>query len=922
MQKGGFDMKSVCARSLVVILSIRLANPSWSASPLPRAVHNIEFEYEALALSRAASEGNISGNGADGIVSSAAPIIAREIANGLAIKSSKVESPISDENPDQKRINNLLALFRNQFSEEPEVLTKAPGRNTGIGDHQDYPGPLPQDGSAHGYTLAWASNKNVLVAGRKRTDGLIRLVSANNQNETFEFNLEDLDDWANHAAKGWYVPSWAKNVMAILYSARNGNVGIRDPLRLDGGADILIEGNVPMGAGQSSSAAFMVATTLAFNELFNWNISVDDKNNYFELADIARAGEHMDYSPFISQGKCGYLDQITSLAAVKGKAVLIDHGNYRDFRLVDLSNIEKKGWRAAVLLSGLSRNLAQTDYPIRVKELEQALELINRLLGRNYVNIHQVGYEEWLKVAEGVRKINSDLADRVSYLFEENERTLRFVRAVEKGDIEEAARLVSISGYAMSMKGRFKISGTNTKNGVEETFEALDALCYTVLSAATLSASNLGLTAHFGTPIGVRMIGGGGAGPLFLLLRDEIFGDPSFVDEILAVWKAESGFDAVLTLDPPAAGAAVMWKQPPPKVVVGEGDSRIEEFETYDLGKSYRLINHGTTVTMHPEHGNGVSSMKVMVGGHEKELLYYPADPGQGGASPVLLPWANRISDGIIHWGNKFLKLQDEKYFTPDGNGHGLHGLVRHAPWRILETGQDEDGVFIKAAIRSDEFAKTDPVKDFFGPSESIVTYRLKDGALITDIDFQNNSDHDIPITVAVHPWFNRDEDTLLQLSASSILNTHPDMIPVESNPIVEIPAKKDFSMAMPVERVSLDTYYKGVAKDEGGWHSATLTFAGTATTPRFALKISGSAGLPDMVVYNASGIAYKDPFVCLEPSRGGIDALNQRGLDPAVTPPGGHFHEQVRIEVTVPRLDFMPIRAPTRSDVATLTAA
>ena len=205
----------------------------------------------------------------------------------------------SKKDPDaaeSSRRRALIATYNNAFGHDPDVLVRAPGRNTAIGDHMDYP-PLPQDGSASSHTVAWATQQDVLVAAGLRPDHGIELLAVN-EGQSFTIRLDDLEGLASEAAHnnlreiyGQPLYPWAMSTLALLYSAARGVPGVRTPLPLYGAA-FVFEGSVPQGAGQSSSAALLVALTLACNELFGWGIPLSEA---FTLADIARSGEHEDY---------------------------------------------------------------------------------------------------------------------------------------------------------------------------------------------------------------------------------------------------------------------------------------------------------------------------------------------------------------------------------------------------------------------------------------------------------------------------------------------------------------------------------------------------------------------------------------------------------------------------------------------------
>lgn len=446
----------------------------------------------------------------------------------------------------------LVAAFGHAFEHDPDVLASAPGRNTAIGDHLDYP-PLPQDGSAWSHTIAWATRENVLVAARRRDDHGIRLHSLN-ERRTVTLSLDNLERLASAASLGALpdhrrdpLPAWAISMLALLYSAAHGVPGVRRPLPLFG-ADFAFEGNVPQGAGQASSAAFLVAITVACNEVFGWGFPLSEA---FTLADIARSGEHEDYSPFITTGRAGYLDQIVSLTAREGKAVVIDHGNYAKPAWIDLGAVESHGYRNVVVLSGLSRALAETDYGIRVEELTRLPAPLNGILAARRArwtprtHVHQFTLDEWREAERALEREEPLLARRARYVFEERERCIRFRAALASGQIHELLDVVNGSGQAMSMSGPYQISGYNHVPASDRRIAALDLLREIVLR-------------HAGSRAAARLIGGGGAGALFLLAPQSVVDSPEFARKIGREWFEKTGLVARVTMDAPAPGAEVV----------------------------------------------------------------------------------------------------------------------------------------------------------------------------------------------------------------------------------------------------------------------------------------------------------------------------------------------------------------------------
>ena len=128
------------------------------------------------------------------------------------------------------RLTALKNTFRRLYNTDPQVITKGPGRIDLMGHHTDY---------NDGFVLPVAISFEVLAAGRLRDDRIVRAYSANFDGMV-EFSVDDI-----HYDE---VKTWSNYLRGVLVYLREAGVELR-------GADVAIEGNVPVGSGLSSSAA-------------------------------------------------------------------------------------------------------------------------------------------------------------------------------------------------------------------------------------------------------------------------------------------------------------------------------------------------------------------------------------------------------------------------------------------------------------------------------------------------------------------------------------------------------------------------------------------------------------------------------------------------------------------------------------------
>jgi galactokinase len=203
------------------------------------------------------------------------------------------------------------ALFKNKFGRSPTYVVRAPGRLELIGNHTDY---------NQGLVMSLAVDKYIDIASAPRLDGKITLASAAfPDSETFSVS----DIVKNPAAP------WANYVKGVLLELRRRGVGFS-------GFDAAIDGNLPIGAGMSSSAALEVATALTVRQLYPYTVTDtgstspparDDRGHLpaikpderLALARLCQAAENK----FVGV-QCGLLDQISSLYGKAFHAIMID----------------------------------------------------------------------------------------------------------------------------------------------------------------------------------------------------------------------------------------------------------------------------------------------------------------------------------------------------------------------------------------------------------------------------------------------------------------------------------------------------------------------------------------------------------------------------------------------------------------------
>ena len=175
--------------------------------------------------------------------------------------------------------------FQELFNHSPEIVAAAPGRVNLIGEHVDF---------LDGFVLPFAINDVTTVAIARNKSNSIRLASAQEGLKIIEIPLTKLEPLTGE--------TWTRYPIGVIWA-----------LQISEGLDLLIDGNVPLGAGLSSSAALEASVATALNQLFNLNISLPDLSRLCQKAENQYVGM-----------PCGIMDQSVSIMATTGHALLLD----------------------------------------------------------------------------------------------------------------------------------------------------------------------------------------------------------------------------------------------------------------------------------------------------------------------------------------------------------------------------------------------------------------------------------------------------------------------------------------------------------------------------------------------------------------------------------------------------------------------
>lgn len=370
-------------------------------------------------------------------------------------------------------IDQLKSAYEAAYQKPATDIFFAPGRVNLIGEHTDYNG---------GFVFPCALSFGTYILLSKNDEQKINFRSLNME-AVYSLELTQLSEPLPNKA-------WANYPLGVFAQFIKRGVAITQ------GYDILFWGNVPAGAGLSSSAAMEVVTAYALNDLLGTNYGLAD------LAKIGRAAEH-EFAGVM----CGIMDQF---ASAHGK---VDHAIYLncDTLEYDLVPVKLDGIKVVVTNTHSPHKLDSGSFNDRVRQCQLAVEQINSVRPIQYLaELSQVDFD-LVKDA-----ITDETAHRrARHVVGEVQRTKDAVEALKNGDIVKFGQLMNQSH--VSLRDDYEVTGPQ-----------LDAL-----AEAAWKIDGV---------LGSRMTGGGFGGCTVSLVREEAI--PAFIEKVGAEYTEKTGLTA------------------------------------------------------------------------------------------------------------------------------------------------------------------------------------------------------------------------------------------------------------------------------------------------------------------------------------------------------------------------------------------
>ncbi len=310
-------------------------------------------------------------------------------------------------------IRSLAGGFAMHFGKADDAtIVMAPGRVNLIGEYTDL---------NDGYVMPMTIDRGIYIAIRKRSDNRVRVASVR-YDELIEYELDNF----SRPKPG----SWSSYVFGVVEELRLRGL-------LDGGFEAVVDGNLNLGAGLSSSAALEVATAVSLQQVFGFEM---------DPVDTVKLCQHVEHS--YANVLCGIMDQFACRIGKK------DHALFLDCRSLKYENVPVAlgDHRIVIVSSEVKRSLASSAYNARRAECQEAVEHFARL-DPGIQSLRDVSAD---MVEENGDELSVNARRRSRHVIAENQRVLDAVAALRSGKLAEFGRLMIESHR--SLRDDFEVS--------------------------------------------------------------------------------------------------------------------------------------------------------------------------------------------------------------------------------------------------------------------------------------------------------------------------------------------------------------------------------------------------------------------------------------------------------------------------------
>lgn len=365
--------------------------------------------------------------------------------------------------------------FKQLFGDRGDIgIYFAPGRVNLIGEHTDYNG---------GHVFPCALTIGTYAVARKREDRKLCFYSMNfEERGVMESSLDDLKP---KKEEGWI--NYPKGVIWAF---------LEKGYEMEEGLDMLLFGNIPNGSGLSSSASVEVLTGFVLKDLFGLSVS---------LKEIALIGQYSENN--FNGVNCGIMDQFSIAMGKKDHAIFLDTSNLS----YEYAPLELKGAKLVIGCTNKKRGLLDSKYNERREECEKALEEIGQVVGIE--TLGDLTEEQFESYKSAIK--DETCKKRAKHAVYENQRTIKAVEALKRGDISLFGQLMNESH--ISLRDDYEVTGVELDTLVEEAWKV-------------------------GGVIGSRMTGAGFGGCTVSIVKEEAVDE--FIQKVGKAYEEQIGYKA------------------------------------------------------------------------------------------------------------------------------------------------------------------------------------------------------------------------------------------------------------------------------------------------------------------------------------------------------------------------------------------
>lgn len=302
--------------------------------------------------------------------------------------------------------NTIRKTFKKKFQTEP-IMIFSPGRINIIGEHTDY---------NDGFVFPAAIDKGIVAAIGKSNSNVSKAFAVDKE-EILEFSLENI--------KPLFQSSWQNYILGVVAEIQNRSKTI-------GNFNIVFGGDIPGGAGMSSSAALENSVAFGLNTLFDLGLSKHD------MTLISQKAEH-NYVGV----KCGIMDQYASMFGIEHHALLLDCRTVKSKPF----EIDFKGYELVLINTNVKHSLSDSAYNDRRSVCESIAEMLNVKALRD-----ASAYDlETIK-----DQVTPENYQKALYVIQENERVVKSTKAIQNGDLQTLGELIYASHNGLQKQ--YKVS--------------------------------------------------------------------------------------------------------------------------------------------------------------------------------------------------------------------------------------------------------------------------------------------------------------------------------------------------------------------------------------------------------------------------------------------------------------------------------